>query len=53
MVKAIETRWRGWRFRSRLEARWAVFLDRLNLQWEFEPQGFMTPLGPYLPDFLR
>jgi len=51
MVKPIETRWRGCRFRSRLEARWAVFIDSLGLRWEHEPQGFMTSLGPYLPDF--
>jgi hypothetical protein len=24
MIKAIETRYKGYRFRSRLEARWAV-----------------------------
>ncbi|QDN57346.1 hypothetical protein [Streptomyces sp. S1D4-20] len=40
MIKAIETRYAGCRFRSRLEARWAVFFDRLNIQWEYEPQGF-------------
>jgi len=27
MIKAIETQYRGYRFRSRLEARWAVFFD--------------------------
>lgn len=52
-IKAIETRYRGYRFRSRLEARWAVFFDRVGVKWEYEPQGFdLGPgLGPYLPDF--
>lgn len=50
-IKAIETRYAGCRFRSRLEARWAVFLDQLNIGWEYEPEGFETPAGRYLPDF--
>lgn len=51
MIKAIETSYAGCRFRSRLEARWAVFMDRLGIPWEYEPQGFHLPSGPYLPDF--
>ena len=51
MIKAIETRYKGYRFRSRLEARWAVFFDALNLKWEYEPEGFETSAGWYLPDF--
>src|SRR5699024_4157121 len=40
-------------FRSRLEARWAVFFDRLGIEWQYEPQGFVLPGGRhYLPDFL-
>lgn len=51
-IKAIETRYAGCRFRSRLEARWAVFLDALSIPWEYEPQGFELPVnGRYLPDF--
>jgi len=50
-IPAIETRYAGCRFRSRLEARWAVFFDALGLTWEYEAQGFETPHGPYLPDF--
>lgn len=49
--RPIETRYKGFRFRSRLEARWAVFFDRLRLPYEYEPEGFATPHGPYLPDF--
>lgn len=50
-IKAIETRYAGCRFRSRLEARFAVFFDRLQIPWEYEPEGFETAAGPYLPDF--
>lgn len=53
MIKAIETRYKGCRFRSRLEARWAVFFDALHLPWAYEPEGFVLPGGKrYLPDFL-
>jgi len=50
-IKAIETRYKGYRFRSRLEARWAVFFDALGMTWEYEPEGFETDAGWYLPDF--
>lgn len=50
--RAIETRYKGYRFRSRLEARWAVFFDTLGLTWEYEPEGFELSGGRrYLPDF--
>ena len=39
-IKAIETRYAGYRFRSRLEARWAVFFDTLGLKWQYEPEGY-------------
>ncbi|MEN2464926.1 hypothetical protein [Ornithinibacillus sp. JPR2-1] len=39
-IKAIETIYKGYRFRSRLEARWAVFFDSLGIKWEYEPEGF-------------
>lgn len=47
----IQTTYAGYRFRSRLEARWAVFLDALGFKWQYESQGFNTLAGPYLPDF--
>jgi len=50
-VTAIETLYRGCRFRSRLEARWACFWDHLETRWEYEPQGFVVGGRPYLPDF--
>lgn len=51
-IKPIETVYKGYRFRSRLEARWAVFFDALGTNWEYEPEGFELPGGKrYLPDF--
>ena len=53
MLRAIETEYKGYRFRSRLEARWAVFFDACGVKWEYEPEGFILPNGQqYLPDFL-
>lgn len=51
-LKAIETSYKGYRFRSRLEARWAVFFDSLYLKWQYEAEGFDLGDGIYyLPDF--
>ena len=50
-MKAIETPYDGNRFRSRLEARWAVFFNSLGIKYLYEPEGFRTSAGPYLPDF--
>ena len=51
-IKAIETEYNGYRFRSRLEARWAVFFDASKIQYEYEPEGFVLSNGDkYLPDF--
>ncbi len=51
-MKAIETRYKGYRFRSRLEARWAVFFDALGIVWEYEKEGYdLDDAGRYLPDF--
>ena len=51
-IKAIETSYQGYRFRSRLEARWAVFLDTLGIRYEYEKEGFeLEDVGRYLPDF--
>lgn len=52
-IKPIETVYRGYRFRSRLEARWAVFFDACKVKWEYEPEGYNLGNGLYyLPDFL-
>ena len=52
-ITAIPTEYKGYLFRSRLEARWAVFFDACRVKWEYEPEGFALPNGQfYLPDFL-
>ena len=60
-IKAIETYYKGYRFRSRLEARWAVFFDAAGIKYEYEPEGFEVNLSDeekimylhdcYVPDF--
>lgn len=55
-IQAIETNYRGCRFRSRLEARWAVFFDALGWDWQYEKEGYVLGWGendtlPWLPDF--
>lgn len=52
-IKPIETSYKGYRFRSRLEARWAVFFDGLRVvTWEYEKEGYVLEDGTYyLPDF--
>lgn len=52
MIKAIPTRYGSVEYRSRLEARWALFFDYVGLRFEYEPGPFFWQdrLG-YLPDF--
>ena len=55
-LKVIETVYRGHLFRSRIEARWAVFYDALGVPWEYEKEGFDLDGSDdrgswYLPDF--
>ena len=51
-IRAIETKYQGYRFRSRLEARWAVFFSALHTEWDYEPEGYdLGKAGWYLPDF--
>jgi len=47
-MKAIPTEYRGARFRSRLEARWAAFFDLIGWRWVYEP----FDLDGWTPDFL-
>lgn len=52
MIKAIETFYKGYRFRSRLEARWAVLFDSAGIEWVYEQEGYQLSNGQnYLPDF--
>lgn len=51
-IKAIETYYNGYKFRSRLEARWAVFFRTANIEYQYEPEGYVLEDGRcYLPDF--
>lgn len=50
-IKAIETWYKGIKFRSRLEARWAVFFDACGIEYEYEPEGYEVNGEKYLPDF--
>lgn len=51
-MKAIETKYNDHLFRSRLEARWAVFLDTFGIDWNYEMEGYVLNNGQcYLPDF--
>lgn len=47
----LPSRYCGILFRSRLEARWAVFLDYLQIPFHYEIEGFRLRSGNYLPDF--
>jgi hypothetical protein len=57
-IKAIETHYDGYHFRSRLEARWAVFLNYIGVKYEYEKEGYKFTSEYhklnnrwYLPDF--
>lgn len=50
-IAAITTHYAGRKFRSRVEARWAVFFDACGIAWEYEFEGFHLRSGAYLPDF--
>jgi hypothetical protein len=52
MIKAIDTKYKNHLFRSRLEARFAIYFDELCTSWEYEQEGFELGNGVrYLPDF--
>lgn len=51
-MNVIPTEYRKHYFRSRLEARYAVFWDSLGEKWVYEKEGFDLDGGDkYLPDF--
>lgn len=50
--QAMEVSYSGRIFRSRLEARWAVFLDLLQVNWDYEASFYQVGEELfYLPDF--
>lgn len=50
-IKPINTKYKGYNFRSRLEARWAIFFDEIGWEWRYEDEGYQLESGYYLPDF--
>jgi hypothetical protein len=50
-IQAIPTEYNGTKYRSRTEARWAVFFDISRIPVRYEAEGFQTESGWYLPDF--
>lgn len=50
-LKAIQTRYNGYTFRSRLEARYAVLFEYLQLRYKYEFEGYDLSGNYYLPDF--
>lgn len=47
-IRPVEVYYKGYRFRSRLEARWAAFFDLCEWAWEYEPADF----NGWFPDFV-
>jgi len=51
-MNAKQTKYNGYHFRSRLEARWAVFFDSFGIKYHYEYRDFVLSDGVrYLPDF--
>jgi hypothetical protein len=57
-MESNKTTYNGTLYRSHLEAKWAVFFDALNIEFEYEPKIFEVTYGPYslvegsyIPDF--
>ena len=51
-MKAIEIKYAGLHFRSKTEAKWALFMDMIGCKYIYEPEGY--DLGDsvfYCPDF--
>lgn len=50
-MKAIETEYQGYRMRSRLEARWAIFFDAIGVKWQYESEGWDLSDGEFPPGY--
>lgn len=50
-MEVIQTTYKGIKYRSRTEARWAAFFDAAGVTVHYEPEGHELPSGRYLPDF--
>ncbi len=50
-IRAIDTEYNGYFFRSRLEARWSIFFEKAGIKYRYEPEGVNLDGVRYLPDF--
>lgn len=50
-ANVVDTIFDGHKFRSRLEARWAVFFKALGVKYEYEKETYSVPAGAFLPTF--
>jgi hypothetical protein len=54
-IKAKRTLYKNIMFKSRLEAKWAIFFDELGIKWQYEPEYSDVECGCfriyYKPDF--
>ena len=54
-IKPKRTWYKDVFFRSRLEAKWAIFFDELGIKWQYEPEYDVVEFGIgrvyYKPDF--
>lgn len=51
-MKAIEVKYDGHTFRSKTEAKWAMFMDIIGCKYIYEPEGYDLGNGVfYCPDF--
>ncbi len=50
-MNALATTYNKQQFRSRLEARWAFFLDAMSIAWQYEKEAFDMGGLTYVPDF--
>jgi hypothetical protein len=51
-IRAIPTTYNGVTYKSRLETRWAIFFDLLDIKHLYEPGKVFTGESNYIPDFL-
>jgi hypothetical protein len=50
-IKSKNTFYNGYNFRSRLEARWAIWFDCMEIKYGYEIEGYDLDGKAYLPDF--
>lgn len=51
-IKPIPTKYKKVSYKSKLEAQWALYLEKLHLKFIYEPQSFKLGTRLYTPDFL-